>query len=279
MNPGMRIYEPLFGVEGVGSGATATLKIPVNRRHLMIRVFCAATLAGPVNSVDPLDILDEVTTMVGTRVVRNEKVADLVALAGLAKLPAGATKALTIYYADPSRSDVMDEVLTAWDTFGLGENSMVLKFKFKTGLTNPSISIVNVYDTAQMTDEKGNVVRQIVKRSYSNFNLGSVGDITNLPVDLPITAVYLKGLTQAISHVKVTVDDTRVIHDMDTAQNSQFLEDYNLDASKFSYPLLFNIEGQISRRLEGIRNMSIRVTSAAAQSVEAWIEQVAPAYL
>jgi len=278
MNPGLRIYEPLFGVEGVGAGATATLKIPVNRRHLMLRVFCAATVGGAA-SVNPLDIIDEVTMMVGTRVVRNEKVADIVALSALNKLPAGATKALTLYFADPSRADVMDEVVTAWDTFGLGESSFVIKFKFKSTAVSPSIQVLNVYDSSQMTDDKGNVVRQIIKRSYSSYNLGSVGDITNIPVDLPILAVYLKGLTSAINHVRVTVDDTRVIHDMDTSQNLEFLQDYDKDGTQFSYPLLFNVEGQIGRRLEGIRNMSIRVTSAAAQSVDAWIEQIAPAYL
>jgi hypothetical protein len=79
--------------------------------------------------------------------------------------------------------------------------------------------------------------------------------------------------------VKVTVNDNQVIHDMDTAQMLAFLKDYNLDGTQFTYPLLFNVEGQISRRLEGIRNMTIRVTSAAPNSIDAWIEQVAPAYI
>jgi hypothetical protein len=280
MNQGMRIYEPIFGIEGVGSGQTATVKIPVNRRHIMLRVFVAATLAGPVNTIDPNDVLDEITMMVGTRVVRNEKVADLLSWAQLNKLPKGTTKALTLYFANPAQADVIDETVTAWDMIGLAENSFVIKFKFKSGLTNPSVQVVDVYDTSQVIDTTSkSVIRQIVKRSYSSYNLGSVGDITNIPVDLPISAIYLKGLTQAINHVKVTVNDTQVIHDLDTAQNSQFLEDYNLDASAFSYPLLFSIEGQLARRLEGIRNMSIRVTSAAAQSVDCWIEQIAPAYL
>lgn len=274
----MRIYEPLFGIEGVASGATATQKVPINRRHIMTRVFCSAT-DGAGATTDPTRIIDEVTTMIGTRVVRNEKVADLVKLSALSKLPAGATKALTLYYASPALSDVMDEVLTAWDTFGLPENSFVYKFKLLGGLTNPSIQLVNVYDSSQMTDDKGNVIRQIIKRGYQSYNLGTVGDISNIPVDLPILGVYLKGSAAAIQHVKVTVNDNQVVHDLDTAHNLQFLEDYNLDGTQFSYPILFNVEGQISRRLEGIRNMTIRVTSAAPQTIDAWIEQVAPGYV
>jgi hypothetical protein len=245
----------------------------------MTKVFASGT-DGTGATTDVSRIVDEISTMVGTRVIRNEKVADLVKLAALLGLPSGPTHALMLSYADPSRSDVIDETVTAWDTFGLPENSMVYKIKLKSGLTAPQVSMVNVYDSSQMFDEKGGLVRQIVKRGYQSYNLGTVGDITNLPVDLPILAVYLNSTNAvAITHVKVTVNDNQVIHDMDTAQMLEFLKDYNLDGAQFSYPLLFNVEGQISRRLEGIRNMTIRVTSAAPNAIDAWIEQVAPSYI
>ena len=287
MNSGMRIYEPLYGIEGVASSGSATVKVPTNRRHIMKKVFASATIdvAGtPTLTTDPTKIIDKVITMLGTKVIREEYVADIVAIRAFYKLPADASNALCLYYAEPWRSDVMDEVLSAWDTFGNLPGDFVLKFQLKAGLTNPSLRVVDAYDNAVLTskDQKGNEQRvlQIVKRTFSTFNLGSVGDITSLPTDLPILGIYLKGEAgKTIDHVKVTVNDTQVIHDLDTDQNAAFLSDYNLDASQFSYPLRFDVEGQLSRRLEGIRSMSIRVTSSAAQTITAVIEQVAPGYI
>lgn len=278
INAGMRIYEPIFGIEGVSAGGNATAKMPSNRRHILTKIFAAATVSS-APSTDPSAIIDSIVTKIGTKVIRDEKVTDLVKLAALYKLPSSVGQ-LSMYYADPSRADVMDEVLTAWDTFGLPEGAFTYQIKLLPGAVAPSLRIEDVYDGVQMTDKSGNVVRQIVKRTYTSTNVGAgIGNINNIPVDQPITAIYMSASTGTIDHVKVTVDDTQVVHDMDRTDWLEMLKDYNLDGTQFSYPLLFNVEGQISRRLEGMRNMKIQVTSSAANTVTCWVEQVVPAYI
>lgn len=278
MNPGMRIYEQLSGLEGVSAGGTATLRVPTNRRHLMLRVFAIATIGGVVTT-DATAIIEEVTTMIGARVIRQERAIDIAQQRLFNKLPADASGALTLYYAEPNRSDVLDEVVTAFECFGDVTN-FVLKFKLKAGISAATITVVDVYDNSVLTDAKNNKIRQIIKRSPIAFNLGTVGDITSLPVDLPILGIFLIGETgKTIDAVKATVDDTQVVHDMTNAQNKAFLADYNRDGSAFSYCLRFDMEGQISRRLEGIRNLTLRVASSAPQSITALVEYVAPDYI
>ena len=63
MNPGTRIYEPLSGLSGVSNKGTPSILIPTNRRHIMNKVFCSATVqvggvATPTKN--PVDIIDKV---------------------------------------------------------------------------------------------------------------------------------------------------------------------------------------------------------------------------
>jgi len=283
MNPGTRIYEPLSGLSGVSNKGTPSILIPTNRRHIMNKVFCSATVqvggvATPTKN--PVDIIDKVIHMVGTKTIREEYCADIVAWAKHNKLPSGVADPLGLYYAEPSRASVNDELISAWDTFGLSKD-FTLKFKLKDGLTNPSLKVVDVYDSNVMMDQTGKSrVLQIVKRSITSHNLGATGDIVIRETNLPITAIYLKAAAgNTIDHVKVTVDNTQVIHDLDTEENNSFLADYGYDASAFSAAIRFDVERQLMRRLESISSLVIKVTSSAPQSVDLILEQVAPDYI
>ena len=282
MNTGMRIYEPIVGIEGVASGGTAYIRLPQNRRHLMARLFCSAThvVGGtPTPTTNPADIIESITHLVRGREIRVESVADIIAQREFYKLPADASNALSLYYAEPWRADVLDEVITAWPMFD-GEGEVVIKAKLKAGLTNPAISAINVYD-GNAARVNGQIVKQVVKRFTVNKNLGTVGDFAdNLPINWPILGIFLKGEAgKTIDKVKVTVNNTVVVHEMTRQENAAFLSDYNLDASKFHYPLRFDMEGQLGRRLEGISSLNVRVWSSAAQNVEAVVECVAPDYI
>ena len=79
--------------------------------------------------------------------------------------------------------------------------------------------------------------------------------------------------------MKVVVDDTVTVFEMTRAENAEFLKDYGLDATAFSFPLCFDIEGQLLKRLEGIKSLRITVQGSAAQTITSLVERVAPTYL
>lgn len=276
----MRRYEPISGVEGVSPGGSATAKLPDNRRHLMVKLLASATIGG-VTVTDPTQIIDTVIHQVKGKTIREESAADLIAIRKLNGLGVDPSSALNLYYAEPNRAAVNDELLSAWDTFG-ATHDFTLKVKLlSAGITNPTLHVVDAYDSSVMTDAKGAKVRQILKRTPYTYNFGTNGDITNLPVDLPIQRIYLKGSSQPITHVKVIVNDTETVHDLDAADYKSILNDYGLDFTAFganAYPLCFDVEQQLLKRLEGIRSLTIKVTSAGAQGVTALLEQAAPDY-
>lgn len=280
MNSGMRRYEPVAGVEGVSPGNSATAKLPDNRRHLMLKLAVSATKGG-APTTDPKDVIESVIQQVKGKTIREELASDILAIQKLNGITDDPSNILNLYYAEPNRAAVNDELLTAWDTFGGVKHDFTLKVKLKSDVTAPSIKVVDVYDLSVMTAQSGAQVRQILKRTPYTYNFGTVGDITNLPVDLPIQRIYLKGATQVIQGVKVIVNDTETVFEMTRAENKSALNDYGLNAEAFGangFPLCFDIEQQILKRLEGIRSLTVRVTSAAAQQVTAIVEQVAPDY-
>ncbi len=281
MNSGMRRYEPVAGVEGVSPGTTATAKLPDNRRHLMLKLGVSATVGG-ATSTKPGDVIESVIQQVKGKTIREELVTDILAIQKLNGIADDPSDLLNLYYAEPNRAAVNDELLTAWDTFGGVKHDFTLKVKLKSGITAPVLKVVDVYDLSVMTDRPGGPqIRQILKRTPYTYNFGSVGDITNLPVDLPIQRIYLKGASQVINAVKVIANDTETVFEMTRAENKSALNDYGLNAEAFGangFPLCFDIEQQLLKRLEGIRSLTIRVTSAAAQQVTAIVEQVAPDY-
>jgi hypothetical protein len=284
MNKAQRIYEQLSAVDAV-SGGEVIFKAPQGRRHLLTRLFCSATHnpgGGPVVTTNPLDIIEGITTLVANAEQRVEKVVDIIAQRAFWKLMTDPSGALVLYYAEPHRADVDDETLFAWPLVD-GEGDITYKIKFKSGLTNPSVKAVNVYDGFSWklgTAADSPTAKQIIRRFSVNKSMGTIGQFINeIPINLPIMGIYLKAEAgKTIDRVKVTANNTQVIHDMTRQENAAFLSDYNLDATQFSYPLRFDVEGRARGRLEDIRALNVEVYSSAAQSVEAIVEQVAPDY-
>lgn len=279
MLPLMRRYEPLFGIDGVVSDGTATIKVPGNRRILGIRIFGSATIGGSP-STTVTDMVDRVTTIVRGKEIRVESAADIAAIRTFYKLPAETGGALTLYYMEPHRADVNDETLPAWPLYN-GEGDITLKLKLKTGLTSPALKAICIYDQGAFKNEAGVITKQIVKR-YSVFkSLGTTGDFTNqLGTGLPLLGIFFKtDSTQTIDSCKVTVNDTDVVHELTRVENNAMLADYNLDGTAFKYCLRFDVEGQIFNRLQDIRSLNVRLGLSAAANVEAIVEEVAPDYI
>ena len=275
-----RFYEPVSGVEGVSAGNTATVKMPVNRRHLIVRLLATATgtAALPTTATsNAVDVIEKVYSYVGGKLIREELVEDLLAIPLLNGLPVDPSGAATLYYAEPWRSSVMDEQVTAWDTYDVKD--FTLKVKLRAGVVNPTLTVIDGYDTGYSMNG-GKRILQIIKRTPYSFNAGTLYTITALPSDLPTTRIYLKGQAGVtIDAIRVTLNDTQVAQELTRQQNASFLSDYRLDATKFSFPVLFEASQQLFDYLQPQKNIAVRVQSSAPQSIDVLLEQVAPNYI
>jgi hypothetical protein len=273
----MRIYEPVAGIEGVAASATPTVKIPVNRRLHMLKLFAAA--AGPVYGAA---VIDTVYAYVGGKLVRTitaQELLDLAALNGYTVVPA--TDGVPMYFSEPKRASVMDEQVSAWDLWGVSD--MTLKVALKAPAT-PTLGVVMVHDDGYTTNAQNQRVRNIVKHTPFYFNAGSSYDITALDLSYPIHRIYIyppAGTT--IQKVKAVLNNVTTIHEMTPAQNLAFLKDYGMVApapgAGAMYPLVLDVEQQFFNALPPPQAFRITVQSDNGGQIKAVLENHAPDYL
>lgn len=273
----MRIYEPVSGIEGVAASATASIKIPVNRRLHMLKLFASAT--GPIYGTA---VVDTVYLYVGGRLIRtitSQQLVDIATLNGLTITQA--TDGLPIYFSEPWRASVMDEQVSAWDLWG--QTDMTVKVLFKA-VTAPVLTVDMVHDDGFTTNAQGQRVLTIIKHTPFYFNAGSKYDITALDITLPIHRIYLyppAGTT--IQQVKAVINNVVTAHDLSFTDNASFLKDYKFappaSAAGAMYPLVFDTEQQLLTRLAPPQALRVTVQSDLGGQILALLEHEAAAYV
>lgn len=273
----MRIYEPVAGIEGVAASASATVKIPTNRRLHMLRLFAAA--AGPVYGAA---VIDTVYVYVGGKLIRTltgQELVDIATLSGFTVTQA--TDGLPMFFSEPKRASVMDEQVSAWDLWGVSD--MTLKILLKSPAT-PTLSVVMVHDDGFTTNPQNQRVLNIVKHTPFFFNAGTAYDITALDLSYPIHRVYLyPAAGTTITKVKAILNNVTTIHELTPAQNLAFLKDYGLVApapgAGAMYPLIFDVEEQFFTALNPPQALRVNVASDNGGQIKAVLESHAPAYI
>lgn len=276
-----RILEPIAGIEGVASGATATVKVPTNRRLHGLKLYAQATNSVPA-TVYGADVIDEVQMYVGGRLIRNVTAAELLGFAAFNNFSiTPQNDGVPIYFTDPNRETVDEQQATAWDLWG--QSDMTLKVKIKASLTAVSLAAVMSHDEGFATNAQGQRVLNIIKQTPNFFNAGSTYDITALDLSLPIQRVFLYPESgKAIQAVKVVVNDVQTVHDLTAAQNAALLKDYRLvhtPGNGAVYPVCFDLDQQLFDGLPVVRSLRLTVTSSAAGQIKTILEHRSPAYV
>ena len=277
----MRRYEPIAGIEGVASGAQATVKVPTNRRLHLIRLYAQGTDANPA-TVYAADVIDTVYAYVNGKLMRTVTGAELAFLAGFNGLTLNQPgDGLPIYFSDPKRASVMDEQVTAWDLFGVQD--MVLKVALKGSLTGVTLSAVMVYDDGYTTNLQNQRVLNILKYTPFYFNASTSYDITALDIDKPIQRIFLiPASNNTISKVTVIVNDTDYVFEMTQAQNKAMLEDYGLVSETGDgkiFPVCFDLNGQLFNGLQIPRALRLKVDNDDGGQIKALLVNRAPGYV
>ncbi len=278
----MRITEPIAGIEGVASGADATVKIPTNRRLHQVRLFAQGTNSVPA-TVYGVDVIDTVFQYVGTRLIRIITGAELLFLSAFNGITrTQSTDGLAIYYSDPKRASVMDEQVTAWDLFGVSE--MTLKVRLKSGLTGVTLAAEMDYDDGFSTNAAGARVLNIVKQEPTFVSAASIQDLTQIVADYPIQRIYLApDAGVSINSVKVVVNDTQTVLETTAARNKAKLAEYGLVAptpgNGAIFPIAFDANGQLFDGLPAVKSLRITVTSSASGQLKALVEKRVPGYI
>lgn len=270
----MRLKTYINGIEGVAVGGIAVGNVPINRRYHALKAFVGATISGSP-STDPTAILDYVRLIVNGVVIRDVTPAQLLAIADLNGQTVGAGE-LPMWFSEPWRASVLGEEATSWDMFG--QTKFVAEFKFKSGITAPSLKLLASYDYARNVNGDKPFL-SIVKQLSQTYNAPSGKyDITTLNINWPIQRILLQASTGNVTAAEV-YRDSELVHEATSGENARFLADYGLDGTAFSYPIVFDYDQQISSPLVVEKDLNVRATSSASNQLNVLVEQRAPGYV
>jgi hypothetical protein len=260
----MRKINRIAGIEGVSSGATVTVKLPVNRRYHGLKFF----VTNNGSAVAASTVIDRVRLFVNGKSQRDITAARAIIIATLNGV-APATGELPIQFSEPWRADKIDEQILAWDLFG--ESSFEVQLQLKGSLTNPTVSGIAIFDAGQTLID-GRVTKNIMRQHELGKNaVSGLNDFDNLSRDLPIHRILLDAAS-TINSVEVTADDNKV-YEVLKAENARLLADYGLVSTAVEFPICFDFTEQVlGDALVVSKSLNVRFDSSAAQAVTALVE-------
>jgi Viral coat protein P2 N-terminal domain len=277
----MRLVNYLTGIEGVAASQTATINCPINRRYHQINLFyTAAGVAADVTLG-----ISRVRISVGGTLMRNLTPAQILAIAALNFNKwvqadfAPALGELPIYFSEPWRASVVGEEATSWPIYSdLGTPTFTVQIDF-TAVAAPGLSALAVFDYARNVSDNQQFLTPIKQLPFAYNVPTGIFDITTLPINFPIQRIHLFGAS-AITNIEV-VRDSEKVQESTVAQNARILAAHGLDGAGITglqFPIVFDLDQQLSSPLVVSRDLDVRITSAAGQTVTAIVEQRADAY-
>lgn len=275
----MRLLNLLSGIEGLITGGTITINVPVGCRYHAIHF--NPTINGAAAAATAF--FDWIQLQVDGVTVRNLSPAQMLAIARVNGLvpPAGDVAS---YFSEPWRATVTGEELTSWDMNGNGVRKFVIQAKITAGITDPlGLTVEATFDYGQNVDPiTGKRALSIVHQDAQTYNLPAGRyDINDIPTDFPINRIHLFAPSSDLTQVEVYRDSQKVFEGY-VFNVTQIYSDYGISFAgdgTHGFPILFDFTQQISDYLTVKNDFYVRVWSAGAQAVTAVTERICPAYL
>ena len=273
----MRRISYINGISGVAPGGVATLNMPLNRRYHGLKLFPSVTetvVGNSTASTDPTDVIDYIKLIVNGVVIRDLTPDQIIKLAQVNFGGVAVSDHIPIFFSDPTRATVIGEEATAWDMFG--QNTFILEVKFKSGTTNPQVTVQASYDFGRNLAD-GNPFLSIVKQHAITVNAPQGEyDIVNLPIALPIQRIHIEPSTGSVSLVEIKADGEDVF-EATKAENDALHADYGID-TPFGFSVIFDHEQQITSPLKVQRELNVRPTFSAANNATLVLERISRGY-
>jgi len=275
----MRNVNYINGVSGVGTGNVALADIPTGVRYHALKVFLAATVAAAANT-NPIDILatgQSVQLICDGVTIRSLSPTQILKIAALNGITAAAGE-LPLYFSEPWRASVTGEESTSWPMYY--NRKLTLQMTFAAGASAITCAVMASYDYAKNVADGKDFMAIVKQLQYQDTVPAGNFDFLLVPKQFPIQRVHLSVSAGTVVSVEVYRNSEK-IREGTTAQNSAFLKDYDIDASQFSYPVVFDFEQQISSPLIVSPNdtLNFRVNSTNANTLTALAEIRAPGFV
>lgn len=277
VNNGRQILQ-IAGLSGVASPGNALWNAPVNARYHRMTL----------NTADTNGAADPATMLTALRLIVNgvtmwDIAPDSIKRICIACGYTPATGELPLWFTDPSRNVNLPNEATSWDMFG--QSTFTLQAAIAAAVTAPALSGTYEFDGMRNTkvsaDGKSQVpFLQPVARHQFGFNL-AIGTtaITNLPIDYPISRIWLNSVGSKITKVEVIQDGNKVLEGTPAEINQNYSQyGFVFGATSFETAFIADPDQRWSKALNVANSLNLKVTLSAAAVVTAVVETLPGAY-
>jgi hypothetical protein len=269
----MRQLRRITGIEGLRSGSTARVKLPVNRRYFGLDFF--ATVDGVATAV--ASVVGRVRLYVNGLPMWDLPASYL--LAEDARVGQSlAVGHLPFHFADPDRADKIDEQVTAWNLFG--ETSFEIEFEILAQAEGAVVGLegLAVFDFGQTLTSDGKALKQCVKKFTvgKNANAG-LNDLDNLPIRDAIQRLTFFGATLPTSFT-IDADGNRIL-EATVEQLKTVYGAYGATPVSGSTPVRFDFTERIDDFLVVNKDLNVRFDMPSAAAVTLLVQTLAPAFI
>lgn len=204
---------------------------------------------------------------------------------------------LPIFFTAPWRNVNFHNEVNSWDTFG--QATFSIQFQISGSVVNPTLTGVQEFDYFRnlkpSADGKTQVpfLQPVSQHSFSVPIPAGVFSLNTLPIDYPISRMYIVGSTPgSITQLELLQDQNKVL-ETTAEQNRQAYLEYNflannaamssipngaLSASPFDVAYISDPDQRYWKALKCANSMIIRVTSSVAQTLTVIQETLPGAY-
>lgn len=261
-----RIVNQVPGITGVQAGGTALINLPVNARYH--RLTFQVTNSGAATS--PSNVITSVKMLVNGTNMRDITPANII---GIAKSQGynPATGELPIWFTSPPRNLLFSPDSTSWDLFGQSTFSIQMGI---AASTVPGVVGVMEFDFLRNLRTQGNnqvpYLQPVTQHQFLFNATAGRNDITTLPMDFPISRLYVSsGAGNNISLLEVYQDGNKIVEGT-PAQLNQMAAPYGFllgGANPFETAAIFDVDERWWKSLKVGNSLNVRVTLANADTV------------
>jgi len=278
----------LAGISGVATGATAAVRMDVNKRYhrIILETTEGASVATAAShTLSALKLLVNGVTMWD---IAPSEIMNINACLG----EADPTGTIALNFTEPNRRIIAPEDLTSWDMFG--QSTFELDLGVATGLTTPAVTGLYEFDYFRnlKSGTKGQVpFLQPVARHAYNLNLpAGTTNYNQLPITAPIMRMWFRGATTGyITNLEIQQDGNKVLEG-DVPGINQFYGNYGIKFSSAGTPFAPSgtvyydtafIADQSMRPWQALKcanSMNVKITLSSATSVLVVMETLPGGY-
>lgn len=259
-----RFLQNITGMQGVAAASVGSVVLPPSLRYHALTIFCTA------NGVlaDPTTVCSNFKLKVGGVTIRDMSPDQAIRLAKLYKITPG-TGQIPIFFSEPWLADPRTREMFSWDLVGQGKFTLEMTFLSPGG--GPGIqNIVAEVDTVRnvVTDPKTKAQTpflKIIKAKTESFIFAGASRLGNVTLDksLPIRRLLIDASANSFSDVEVIADSVSIVNQTTLTQLTNLLNNYGIDASKFTMPLVFDFDGLARSKLSA-QALEVRLTATGA---------------